>query len=102
MVKKGDTLSVIAQKYGINNLYHILVANDLTNASKIRVGQKLLLPNPTKDPTPKKPAPTPAVAQKTSSHTSPKVVPKVPAKNSSSAPRTLTYGSYSLDLKVEK
>lgn len=55
IVKKGDTLSVIAQKYGIENLYHILVANDLSSASKIRIGQKLFLPNPTKDPNPKKP-----------------------------------------------
>ena len=28
IVKKGDTLSVIAEKYGIENLYHILVANN--------------------------------------------------------------------------
>jgi LysM repeat protein len=100
IVKKGDTLSVIASKYGVNNLYHILVANNLTNAAKLRIGQKLLLPNPTKDPNPKKPqiVPTTKVATKTPS-TPPA---KAPAKKVTSAPKTLTYGTYSLDLKVDK
>lgn len=98
VVKKGDTLSVIAAQYGISNLYHILVANNLTNAAKIRVGQKLLLPNPTKDPNPKKPQIVPAAKVTAKPTTSSN---KTPAKVTST-PKTLTYGTYSLDLKVEK
>ncbi len=98
VVKKGDVLSVIAAKYGIDNLYHILVANNMTSASKIRIGQKLLLPNPTKDPNPKKkPQETPLPVAKKSSN----VPNKTPVKTTST-PKTLTYGTYSLSLKVEK
>jgi LysM repeat protein len=99
VVKKGDTLSVIAAKYGVNNLYHILVANDLANTSKIRIGQKLFLPNPTKDPNPKKieAKKAPVVAKNTKS-----AVVKVPSKVTVAPPKVLTYGSYSLNLKVEK
>lgn len=97
-VKKGDTLSVIAAQYGVTNLYHILVANDLANASKLRIGQKLLLPNPTKDPNPKKTQPTPVASQKTPAKKAPVKV----ADAAVSTPKTLTYGTYSLNLKVEK
>ncbi len=85
----------------MDNLYHILVANNLTSASKIRIGQKLLLPNPKKDPNPKKPENKPADATKTAKSTA-TVAKKTPEKTTASAPKTLTYGSYSLNLKVEK
>lgn len=97
IVKKGDTLSVIAARYGVDNLYHILVANDLSNASKLRIGQKLLLPNPTKDPNAKKIQNTPIAAQKTPAKSPVKAPDKV-----TTTPKTLTYGTYSLNLKVEK
>lgn len=99
VVKKGDTLSVIAAKYGVNNLYHILVANDLANTSKIRIGQKLFLPNPTKDPNPKKieAKKAPVVAKNTKS-----AAVKAPSKATVAPPKILSYGSYSLNLKVEK
>lgn len=103
VVRKGDTLSVIAAQYGIENLSRILVANDLSNASKLRIGQKLLLPNPTKDPNPKKPATkTPVIGK-----TTPKPQNTPPSQKSQIKPavnslKTLTYGSYSLNLKVEK
>ncbi len=99
IVKKGDVLSIIAAKYGIENIYHILLANNLTNASKIRIGQKLFLPNPTKDPTAKKPAPKP-VATTTTKPVNTAI--KQPAKKTASTPKTITYGTYSLQLKVEK
>ena len=104
VVKKGDTLSVIAAKYGIGNLYHILVANDLTSAAKIRIGQKLLLPNPTKDPNQKKPDVKPAVSTVVKNTKSPvsTVVKNAPKNNTSTAPQTLTYGSYSLEKKVDQ
>lgn|GEM_PF-1906028 len=99
VVKKGDTLSEIAAQYGVNNLYHILVANNLTSASKIRIGQKLLLPNPTKDPNPKKINTPEPVAKKPIS--SPSSTAKIQDKPVIT-PMTLTYGTYSLDLKVGK
>lgn len=42
VVKKGDTLSSIAEKFGIS-LETVLWANDLTKYSKIRPGQKLTI-----------------------------------------------------------
>jgi murein DD-endopeptidase MepM/ murein hydrolase activator NlpD len=42
VVKKGDTLSTIADKFGIS-LETVLWANDLTKYSKIRPGQKLTI-----------------------------------------------------------
>lgn len=104
IVKKGDTLSVIAQKYGIENLSHILIANDLTNISKLRIGQKLLLPNPTKDPNPKKSeikAPT-VVAKPTTQTTKPAVKTPAPTKSDNNTLKSISYGSYTLNLKVEK
>lgn len=99
IVKKWDVLSVIAARYGINNIYHILVANNLTNASKIRIGQKLFLPNPTKDPNPKK---TPNTQKPPLANTQKTPPPPKKSNQANSAPRTISYGSYSLQLKVEK
>ncbi len=86
----------------MDNLYHILVANDLASASKIRIGQKLFLPNPTKDPNPKKPESTPPVIAKNPKSPDPIIKKPAPKAVQSLPPKTLTYGSYSLNLKVEK
>ena len=108
-VQKGDTLSTIAAKYGINDVNTILVANDMNKGSTLSIGRKLLLPNPTKDPT-KKPTQiatkTPdssvknPVNQKPTQTQNPKpaVIKKTPAKD----PQTITYGDYTLSLKVGK
>lgn len=101
VVKKWDVLSIIAAKYGIDNIYHILLANNLTNASKIRIGQKLFLPNPTKDPTAKKPAPKP-VATTNPPKTPTSSSTKKPAPKTSTTPKSISYGTYSLKLQVEK
>ena len=42
-VRKGDTLSQIAQRHGVR-LSSIAKANNMTNANRLRVGQKLLIP----------------------------------------------------------
>jgi len=101
IVKKGDTLSVIAEKYGIENLYHILVANNLTSASRVRIGQKLFLPNPTKDPNPKKPEIKVPVIVKNVPPIPPTKKPPIRTEQVKSA-KSLTYGTYSLDLKVDR
>lgn len=95
---------MIAQKYGVENLSHILIANDLSNASKLRIGQKLLLPNPKKDPNPKKPDAKPVVTKTTPPKANaPVKKPEVQAaKTVNNTLKTITYGSYSLNLKVDK
>ena len=104
-IQRGDTLTTIAQKYGISDVNTILVANDMSRGSTLSVGKKLLLPNPTKDPT-KKP-----VTQVAKTPTTPKPAPannnakKPAAPAPKPAPRdqqVLTYGDYSLSLKVSK
>lgn len=107
-VQKGDTLSTIAAKYGIKDTNLILLANDMNKGATLSIGRKLLLPNPTKDPT-KKPAiaaaPKPAQAPTVKPANSPQqpvakapVVKKTPAKD----PQTITYGDYTLSLKIGK
>lgn len=44
IVQKGDTLSGIAAWFGINT-YALATANGLSNASLIRVGQRICIPN---------------------------------------------------------
>jgi LysM repeat protein len=44
IVQKGDTLSGIAAWFGINT-YALAAANGLSNASLIRVGQRICIPN---------------------------------------------------------
>lgn len=104
-IQRGDTLSTIAQKYGIQDINTILVANDMSRNTKLSVGKQILLPNPTKDPT-KKPAP-----QVAKTPTTPKPAPaannakKPAAPAPKPAPRdqqVITYGDYSLSLKVSK
>lgn len=91
-VKNGDTLSVIAREYGISSLYHILLANDLTDASRIRSWQKLLLPNPTK---------TPTVRTTTTSTPKPtNTTTKTSTTKTTSSPSSITYGAYTLTKKV--
>ncbi|OGV70795.1 MAG: hypothetical protein A2283_21810 [Lentisphaerae bacterium RIFOXYA12_FULL_48_11] len=43
VVASGDTLSVIAYKYGLK-MPEIMALNTMTNPNKLRVGQKLMLP----------------------------------------------------------
>lgn len=108
-IQKGDTLSTIAAKYGIKDVNTILVANDMNKGSTLSIGRKLLLPNPTKDPNKKSAqiaAKTPVTPPKTATATKTTPVPapkttvakKAPAKD----PQTITYGDYTLSLKVGK
>lgn len=108
-IQKGDTLSTIAQKYGIKDINTILIANDMSRNTRLSVGKQILLPNPTKDPT-KKPAPqvaktTPAAKPAPAQNNAPK--PAAPALKPAPKPvvrdqLNLTYGDYSLGLKVSK
>ncbi len=43
-VSSGDTLSTIAQQYGVT-IADIIEANDLTNPDRLSIGQTLLIPN---------------------------------------------------------
>lgn len=102
-IQRGDTLSTIAQKYGIRDINTIIVANDMSRNAKLSVGRQILLPNPTKDPT-KKPAP-----QVAKTPTTPKPAPANNTKKPAPAPKpvskdqqVITYGDYSLSLKVNK
>ncbi len=103
VVKKWDNLGAIAQKYGVS-INSILLANDMSNAARLSVGKTLLLPNPTKDPTKK--TENVQIAQKPADKKTPtKTVapPKTPTKKEPAKdPKVITYGSYSLSLKVDK
>ncbi|MCB9807463.1 LysM peptidoglycan-binding domain-containing protein [Candidatus Peribacteria bacterium] len=114
-IQRGDTLSTIAQKYGIKDINTILVANDMSRNSTLSVGRQLLLPNPTKDPTkkvatqPTAPSPAAKTATKTpvATATSAQPVAKKPAEKpvviqTPKDPQNITYGDYSLSLKVSK
>lgn len=105
-VEKWDTLITIAEKYGIKDIDTILIANDMTSGATLRVGRSLLLPHPTKDPAKKIVAqPTPkapekkTVAQKITTPAPAKVTPKKEVVNTQ---QTISYGGYTLDLKVTK
>lgn len=50
-VKRGDTLSQIAQAYGVT-MVSIVTANGIKNPNKITVGQVLNIPTETKPSTP--------------------------------------------------
>jgi LysM repeat protein len=64
-IKAGDSLSVIAQRHGVN-VQELMRANNISDANRIRVGQKLVIPaggaaRPVPvAPVPPTPAPTPA------------------------------------------
>jgi len=44
-VRKGDSISAIAARFGLHNIGTILNANNLDNARRIRVGQTLRIPS---------------------------------------------------------
>lgn len=76
----------------------------MSNAARLSVGKTLLLPNPTKDPNKK--TENVQIAQKPVDK---KPVVKAPAppkvatkKEAVKDPKVITYGSYSLSLKVDK
>lgn len=50
-VRAGETLSAIAQRYGISQ-QAIIAANSISNASLIYVGQRLLIPGAAEEPAP--------------------------------------------------
>lgn len=106
IVQKGDTLSVIAQKYGVKDVNSIAIANDMSPRSTLTVGNKLLLPNPTKDPA-KKPVQVAATKQPEkkpapAKNNTPAPVLKTAVKVAVKDPPVITYGGYSLSLKVNK
>jgi LysM repeat protein len=61
VVKAGDSMSVIAQRHGVS-LTKLLAANKLPDASRIYVGQKIVIPGTVSAPAPTTPAPAPAPA----------------------------------------
>ncbi len=61
VVKAGDSMSVIAQRHGVS-LTKLLAANKLADASRIYVGQKIVIPGTVSAPAPTTPAPAPAPA----------------------------------------
>ncbi|KRC89873.1 hypothetical protein ASE25_10100 [Terrabacter sp. Root85] len=61
VVKAGDSMSVIAQRYGVS-LTKLLAANKLADAGRIYVGQKIVIPGTVSAPAPTTPAPAPAPA----------------------------------------
>ena len=105
IVKKWDNLWAISQKYWVT-ISNILLANDMSNAARLSVGKTLILPNPTKDPTKK--AEIVQIAQVKPADKKPETKaasekPKTPAKTEPAKdPQIITYGSYSLNLKVPK
>jgi LysM repeat protein len=58
VVQAGDTLGEIAEKTGVSQ-QAIMQANNLTNADKIYVGQKLIIPRPAQTPSAPKSTETP-------------------------------------------
>lgn len=77
----------------------------MSNAARLSVGKTLLLPNPTKDPNKK--TENVQIAQKPVDKKpvvkAPANPPKVAAKKEAAKdPKVITYGSYSLSLKVDK
>lgn len=58
VVRPGETMSGIAQRYGVS-LTKLLAANRLRNAGLIFVGQKIIVPGVASAPKPTTPAPSP-------------------------------------------
>lgn len=63
VVQSGDTLSAIAQRFGVT-VDVLVAANDITNPALIVVGQKLTVPAPGPAPQPATPAPQPPPRQR--------------------------------------
>jgi hypothetical protein len=78
----------------------------MSNAARLSVGKNLILPNPTKDPTKK--AENVQIAQVKQADKKPETKvtpekPKTPAKTEPAKdPQVISYGSYSLNLKITK
>lgn len=104
VVQKGDTLSVIAQKYGVKDVNSIAIANDMSPRSTLTVGHKLLLPNPTKDPNKKPPVQVATIqpVKKPVPTRTTTTISKAPVKVAVKDPPVITYGGYSLSLKINK
>jgi surface antigen len=98
VVKKWDTLSGIASRYGISDVNSILVASDMKSNATLSIWKTLFLPRPTKDPT--KVVNKPEIKSDKKTPTI-KPAPK-PATRPKIDPATLTYGEYTLNLKVTK
>jgi len=56
VVQEGDTLSGIAQKYGVG-LDELIAANELVNPDLLRLGQEILVPSRSVEPPAEAPAP---------------------------------------------
>ncbi|PTY05517.1 hypothetical protein DB347_14150 [Opitutaceae bacterium EW11] len=74
IVKSGETLSVIAKKYGVTRSA-ISVANNIADPLKIRAGQELIIPNPKTTP-PHNGANHAAPAETTPAQTAPAPAPE--------------------------
>ncbi len=44
-VAKGDSVTSIAKKFGLSNISTLISANDIDNARRIQVGQKMIIPS---------------------------------------------------------
>ncbi len=77
----------------------------MNEGAVLSVGKTLLLPNPTKDPTKKIVTKPTTPAKKPTQNTPQKPAPKPASQPKKDAPntiKTISYGGYALDLKVEK
>ena len=80
----------------------------MNKGATLSIGRKLLLPNPTKDPTKKpaiaaaKPATTMPAAKPTVAASKPAAKTAVAKKEPAKDPQTITYGDYTLSLKIGK
>ncbi len=94
----------------------ILLANDMAKGSRLSIGKKLLLPNPTKAPNKVAPAKiaTTSPTKPPQNPTTTKPVQPAPVKTTAvglkvavkkevaTDPQVITYGDYTLSLKVTK
>jgi surface antigen len=103
-VKKGDTYTALAMTYGVRDVTHIFLANDLKNGAPVAVGREIIIPNPTRDPAkpanPQKPDPRKPDPKKPNPPIAQKPAQKKPAQKLD--PKSITYGDYTLNLKVSK
>lgn len=80
----------------------------MNKGATLSIGRKLLLPNPTKDPAKKpaiaaaKPATTMPAAKPTVAASKPAAKTAVAKKEPAKDPQTITYGDYTLSLKIGK
>lgn len=80
----------------------------MNKGATLSIGRKLLLPNPTKDPTKKpaiaaaKPTSTPTAKPAVAAAPKPAAKTAVAKKEPAKDPQTITYGDYTLSLKIGK